>query len=126
MLESVLAGKGNESSISKTPSRSRPTRIPIASTCALKAVVGGAARSVYDGAGGAGRISVECFIIFKKTWRLVSSDSSQQRPKWIGLDIIIVDPDQMTRTKEFRLTDSTSLKASGSTTPSSLCGTFVT
>jgi len=67
ILESVLAGNGNESSISKTPSKSRPTRIPIASTCALSAVVGGAARSVYDGAGAAGRISVECFIIFRNT-----------------------------------------------------------
>jgi len=67
MLESVLAGNGNESSISNTPSRSRPTRIPMASTCALKAVVGGAARSVYEGAGGAGRISVECFIILRNT-----------------------------------------------------------
>jgi len=67
MLESVLAGKGNESSISKTPSKSRPTKIPIASTWALKAVVGGAARSVYEGAGGAGKISVECFIILRNT-----------------------------------------------------------
>jgi hypothetical protein len=67
IFESVLAGSANESSISKTPSRSRPTRTPSESTCALSAVVGGAARSVYDGAAGVGRISVECFIIFRNT-----------------------------------------------------------